>query len=124
MEHPAARDGSPSLGESAMSDDKDRLGAKLEERRRAEEERYFEQQNRAAIEKLRQKTAAGAAGTAASMRCPKDGESLVARDAAGTTIDFCPKCEGMWLNKGELEQVARRERDSWLGRLFYGSSKS
>lgn len=106
-----------------MSDEKDHLRNQLDERRRAEEDRYFEKQNRAAIEKLRQKSG-GAAPGAATMRCPRDGESLVARDGDGAMIDFCPKCEGMWLDKGELEQVAQRERDSWLGRLFFGSPKT
>lgn len=107
-----------------MSNDKDRLGEKLEERRRAEEERYFEQQNRAAIEKLRAKKASGAAPAAVTMRCPRDGETLVERTETGTTIDVCPKCEGIWLDKGELERVAQRERSSWLGRLVFGAPKS
>jgi ribosomal protein L37AE/L43A len=106
-----------------MSSEKDRLRETLEERRRAEEDRFFEQQNRAAIEKLRKAKEAGTAPAKPTMRCPKDGEALVARQAAGVGIDFCPKCEGMWLEKGELEQIAHRERDSWLGRLFFGAPK-
>jgi hypothetical protein len=107
-----------------MSNEKDPLRAKLDERRRAEEDRYFERQNRAAIEKLRAQKAAGTAPATPTMRCPRDGEALVERTDGGTGIDVCPKCEGIWLDKGELEKVAARERDSWLGRLVFGSPKS
>jgi hypothetical protein len=104
--------------------EKDRLGEKLEERRRAEEERYFEQQNRAAIERLRAQKAAGTAPATPAMRCPRDAESLIERKEGGITIDVCPKCEGVWLDKGEIEQLAGRERGTWLGRLVFGAPKS
>jgi hypothetical protein len=100
--------------------DKDPLREKLQERRRAEEDRFFEQQNRAAIEKLRAQKAAGTAPATPAMRCPRDGEALFERKDGGVAIDVCPKCEGVWLDKGELEQAAGREKDSWLGRLVFG----
>ena len=37
----------------------------------------------------------------------------------GVTVEECPTCHGTWLDANELETVAQRERDSWLGRLFY-----
>jgi len=106
-----------------MSNEKDRLGEQLQERRRAEEDRYFEQQNRAAIERLRARQKSGTTPAPAGARCPRDGEALVERTEEGTTIDVCPKCEGVWLDKGELEQLARRERNSWVGRLIFGLVK-
>ena len=37
----------------------------------------------------------------------------------GVTVDQCPACQGVWLDRGELEALAPRERESWLGRFFY-----
>ena len=41
-------------------------------------------------------------------RCPKCGvdlEALSPTDARGVTVDRCPKCEGFWLDAGELEKI-------------------
>ncbi len=50
--------------------------------------------------------------------CPKDGSRLMTTDHYGVTVEECPSCHGMWLDAGELEKIASRERDSWLGRIF------
>jgi Zn-finger nucleic acid-binding protein len=40
------------------------------------------------------------------MKCPHDGTELSTRTyEAQIEVDECPKCNGMWLDKGELEQV-------------------
>jgi Zn-finger nucleic acid-binding protein len=57
------------------------------------------------------------------MRCPKDGTALAAIDHHGVMVEECPRCGGLWLNKGELETIAKREKDSWLGRLVFGPRK-
>jgi Zn-finger nucleic acid-binding protein len=34
------------------------------------------------------------------------------RDREGITIDVCPQCRGLWLDRGELEKlIAREARD-------------
>jgi hypothetical protein len=104
-----------------MADDKDRFGNKLHDKERGEEGRYFSERDRALIEKLKQQKA-GAAETA-SMRCPKDGTALASIDQHGVMVEECPKCGGLWFDKGELETVAKREKDSWLGRLVFGPRK-
>jgi hypothetical protein len=105
-----------------MADDKDRLGNKLHDKERGEEGRFFGERDRALIEKLKQQKA-GAAQPAASMRCPKDGTALASVDHQGVTVEECPKCGGLWFDKGELDTVAKREKDSWLGRLVFGPRK-
>jgi hypothetical protein len=103
-----------------MADEKDRLGDKLHQKEKAEEDRYFKEQEKAAIERLRQRGAKGEPGApAAKLDCPKDGTPLLAIDHHGVLVEECPTCHGMWLDAGELQTVASRERDSWLGRLFY-----
>lgn len=51
------------------------------------------------------------------MKCPKCGRDLVEIDYRDITIDKCTGCEGVWLDPGELEAVARLEQ-STLGRVF------
>ena len=42
------------------------------------------------------------------MKCPTDGETLVMADRAGVEIDYCPKCRGVWLDRGELGKIIER----------------
>ena len=42
------------------------------------------------------------------MRCPVDGETLVMADRNGVEIDYCPKCRGVWLDRGELDKIIER----------------
>lgn len=42
------------------------------------------------------------------MQCPIDGESLVMTDRSGVEIDYCPKCRGVWLDRGELDKIIER----------------
>jgi len=44
-----------------------------------------------------------------SMRCPRCGMELVEIDYRGIKIDKCTSCAGVWLDAGELEQVAKAE---------------
>ena len=43
------------------------------------------------------------------MRCPKCGMELVEIQYKKTKIDKCTSCAGVWLDAGELEQVAGAE---------------
>ena len=42
------------------------------------------------------------------MRCPVDNETLVRSDRHGVEIDYCPKCRGVWLDRGELDKIIER----------------
>jgi len=42
------------------------------------------------------------------MKCPVDGETLVMADRSGVEIDYCPKCRGVWLDRGELDKILDR----------------
>ena len=42
------------------------------------------------------------------MHCPVDGETLVMTDRNGVEIDYCPKCRGVWLDRGELDKILER----------------
>lgn len=71
------------------------------------------------------------------MKCPIDGTTLSLSERGGVEIDFCPKCRGVWLDRGELDKIInqavttvplrdergntakpRNKRDSFLKELF------
>ncbi|MEM5790010.1 MAG: zf-TFIIB domain-containing protein [Syntrophobacteraceae bacterium] len=42
------------------------------------------------------------------MQCPICQVDLVIADRQGIEIDYCPKCRGVWLDRGELDKVIER----------------
>ncbi len=43
------------------------------------------------------------------MHCPRcEMEVLDERERDGVTIDICPSCRGVWLDRGELERLIAR----------------
>lgn len=42
------------------------------------------------------------------MQCPVDGETLVIAERSGVEIDYCPRCRGVWLDRGELDKIIDR----------------
>ena len=49
-----------------------------------------------------------------TMQCPTCTDTaLVMSDRQGVEIDYCPKCRGVWLDRGELDAlaIAHHERD-------------
>ena len=46
------------------------------------------------------------------MLCPIDQSELVISERQGIEIDYCPKCRGVWLDRGELDKIIERsDRD-------------
>lgn len=44
----------------------------------------------------------------AEMNCPICSVPLVMSDRQGIEIDYCPKCRGVWLDRGELDKIIER----------------
>ncbi|NUQ82668.1 MAG: zf-TFIIB domain-containing protein [Bacteroidetes bacterium] len=42
------------------------------------------------------------------MNCPVCQVNLVITDRQGIEIDYCPKCRGVWLDRGELDKLIER----------------
>lgn len=43
------------------------------------------------------------------MQCPTCADAaLVMSDRQGVEIDYCPKCRGVWLDRGELDKLIER----------------
>lgn len=97
------------------------MANKWDERKKAQEDEYFVKKERELLAKLKAKQdteTKAAAENVAHMRCPKCGEPLKARSFQKIEIDQCTGCNGIWLDPGEIEQVAGKENDSWLGRFW------
>ena len=73
------------------------------------------------------------------MKCPTCTETdLVMTDRQGVEIDYCPKCRGVWLDRGELDKIierssqpapsSKRDDDDWDDddkyKYQYGKKKS
>jgi rubrerythrin len=107
--------------------EKDRLGDKLREKEKAEEDRYFAQRDRELIEKMKQQQASASEADVrqqALMRCPKCGTKLNSVQHHEVTVEECPSCQGLWLDRGELETLAQRENEGWLSRFIRRSISS
>ena len=46
------------------------------------------------------------------MKCPVDSETLIMTERNGVEIDYCPKCRGVWLDRGELDKVIERAAEA------------
>jgi acetyl-CoA carboxylase beta subunit len=89
------------------------------------EELYFQQQERAAIEKLRKEREAklshkiNSAETAQIealkaahwMRCPKCGHEMEQVDLSSVAVDRCTRCEGVFFDRGEMEDLFLKKQD-------------
>ena len=42
------------------------------------------------------------------MKCPSCNENLAMTERLGIEIDYCPKCRGVWLDRGELDKIIEK----------------
>jgi Zn-finger nucleic acid-binding protein len=42
--------------------------------------------------------------------CPACRVDLVMSERQGIEIDYCPKCRGVWLDRGELDKIVEKSR--------------
>jgi Zn-finger nucleic acid-binding protein len=45
---------------------------------------------------------------AAGLLCPLCRVDLVMSERQGIEIDYCPRCRGVWLDRGELDKILER----------------
>lgn len=46
------------------------------------------------------------------MKCPICDVELSLTDRQGIEIDYCPKCRGVWLDRGEIDKIVERSVSS------------
>ena len=42
------------------------------------------------------------------MKCPHCNETLIINTRQGVEMDYCRKCRGVWLGRGELDKIIER----------------
>lgn len=57
------------------------------------------------------------------MKCPRcDDAALEERERQSITVDLCPQCRGIWLDRGELEKLlSQAERAAADEEAYWGS---
>lgn len=55
------------------------------------------------------------------MNCPHDNETLLISERHGVEIDYCPKCRGVWLDRGELDKIIDQANDGQLANFSRAS---
>lgn len=48
------------------------------------------------------------------MKCPIDNTDLQMSERQSIEIDYCPKCRGIWLDRGELDKIIGRVQENEL----------
>ncbi len=109
------------------------MSGSWDDRKKALEEDYFRRKEQEALEKLRaakaaEQQAAGetpATAATAALACPKCDGTLIEESFEEVQIDRCSKCNGVWLDAGELERLTQREEGGggWLGRFWKSSNQ-
>jgi uncharacterized protein with PIN domain len=94
------------------------MSIELDDRGRALENEYFRRQEQELIQKMKAKLNAENV-SASNLDCPKCDGKLVETDYENIKIDVCTNCTGVWLDAGELAQIAVREDDGggWFSRF-------
>lgn len=49
------------------------------------------------------------------MKCPLCDVDLQMAERQGIEIDYCPKCRGVWLDRGELDKIIERTHTASQG---------
>ena len=91
----------------------------FDDRKKALEEEYFRRKEQESIEKMRQKMAQEQQAQeqeAKRLECPRGHGKLTTLTFEGVEIDRCDNCGGVWLDKGELEQLRQKEGGGWFSR--------
>ena len=93
-----------------------------DEREKSLENEYFRRKEQELVEKLRAKRAQEKEREKAetsAIHCPKCDGTLVEVTFEDVQIDRCNKCDGVWLDSGELELLSLKQEQSqgWMNRL-------
>ena len=96
----------------------------FDERRRGLEEEYFRRKDKESLDKLRAALSEAGEG-AVTMSCPRCDGRLHQKTFDEVTIDQCDRCNGIWLDAGELEQIVGEESapSRWLRVFWPGRAK-
>ena len=100
-----------------MENEKDRFDEKVKFDERANEDIYFAVKEHELIEGMKAEfqKVEGARREGQIVNCPKCSGKLGFYRFMEFVLDRCESCEGIWLNKGDLERILRRAARGPLG---------
>jgi Zn-finger nucleic acid-binding protein len=103
-----------------MEKEKNRFGEKVKFDERANEDTYFAVKEHELIEKMKAEfqKAETARREAQIVNCPKCSGKLANYRFMEFVLDRCESCEGIWLDKGELDAILRSAARGPLGAFF------
>ena len=96
----------------------------IDEKPSRNEDEYFARQNADLIKEMRARLdAERKTEKKQTLKCPRDGSDLEETESDNVKVDTCPRCKGVWLDAGELEQLrlvnrGRGVTGGVLGSLF------
>jgi len=101
-----------------MKNEKDRCDEDFDER--ANEDSYFAAKEHDLIEGMKAEFQKHEAATrvAQMASCPKCSGKFEKYKFMGFVLDSCGSCQGIWLKKGELAAILRRQSRGPLGAFF------
>src|SRR6476659_638295 len=103
-----------------MAAERDPFGETMKLAERAKEDIYFAERDRELLEKLRAQLQK-VDKRAGRLGCPKCPGALETYSFQGFILDRCEQCGGIWLDKGELEDLIRKVTrgpfGEWIERL-------
>ena len=98
-----------------MENQKDRFGETMRLVEKANEDIFFAERDLELLEKLRSQLKKNSREEASQIPCPKCTGKLDSYTFEGIALDRCRECEGIWLDRGELEAIIRRMTRGPLG---------
>lgn len=95
------------------------MSVDLDDRAKALENEYFRKKEQEVLQKMKEKIAEEESKPL-ELDCPKCDGKLHEVTFEQVVIDVCDKCQGIWLDAGELALLSHKdeEKSGWLGRLF------
>jgi hypothetical protein len=89
----------------------------LDERRKLLEEEYFVKANAESLKRLNDQN------RKRPLKSPVTGEDMVTAALMGVVIHKCEKSGGIWLEKGELEEIIKHVKESedenWFSKFIH-----
>ena len=104
-----------------MAEEKDRFGDTMKLVERAKEDIYFAERDREVLARLREQLKKVDKSTA-DLHCPKCPGLLETYSFEDHILERCRECGGVWMDKGELEEIihklTRGPLGAWVDKLI------
>jgi Zn-finger nucleic acid-binding protein len=98
-----------------------------DEHRSRNEDEYFVKQDAELLKQMRERLdaeRAKAERTQPEMKCPRHGTALKETQFHHAVVDVCPTCNGMWLDAGEIEIIAKSFQEEHSARTVFSDLRN